>query len=265
MTKGEAATRSEAAALAQLGFSATELAERMQVDAKGAIEDVLRALDGLEDAKRLSVLNQLFDGEGVGVIAGLVTNIEEVPRLFDVAAERGAFAGSALEEYAIKSATTAANLRRTMNNISALMATLGEELLPAVNAGLEKVIRALDAVDEAGDATRAWIDGLRAEFEGLSLYDAGVKIIESLGAGMWSVLTAMVAEIKAHLSDIMPDWMQRAWSWAGRGDDGSAAPGRALGGPARAGIAYQWQEEGRELFVPATDGRVMSAPEVRRM
>jgi TP901 family phage tail tape measure protein len=269
LTKGEAATKSEAAALRELGFEATELAERMQVDAKGAIEDVLRAIDRLEDSKRLSTLNQLFDGESVGVIAGLVTNIEEVPRLFDVVAERGQYAGSALEEYAIKSETTAANLRRTMNNISALMAKLGEELLPAVNAGLDSVIWALEAVDRAGDATKAWIADLRAEFEGLSLYEAGVKIVESQGAGMWSVLTGMVAEIKAKLAEIVPGWMQRAWTWAsGDGDaaaGASAPPGRALGGPVRAGVAYEWQEEGREMFVPATDGRVMSNREVRTL
>jgi TP901 family phage tail tape measure protein len=269
LTKGEAATKSEAAALRELGFEATELAERMQVDAKGAIEDVLRAIDRLEDSKRLSTLNQLFDGESVGVIADLVTNIEEVPRLFDVVAERGQYAGSALEEYAIKSETTAANLRRTMNNISALMAKLGEELLPAVNAGLDSVIWALEAVDRAGDATKAWIADLRAEFEGLSLYEAGVKIVESLGAGMWSVLTGMVAEIKAKLAEIVPGWMQRAWTWAsGDGDaaaGASAPPGRALGGPVRAGVAYEWQEAGREMFVPATDGRVMSNREVRTL
>jgi TP901 family phage tail tape measure protein len=269
LTKGEAATKSEAAALRELGFEATELAERMQVDAKGAIEDVLRAIDRLEDSKRLSTLNQLFDGESVGVIAGLVTNIEEVPRLFDVVAERGQYAGSALEEYAIKSETTAANLRRTMNNISALMAKLGEELLPAVNAGLDSVIWAHEAVDRAGDATKAWIADLRAEFEGLSLYEAGVKIVESQGAGMWSVLTGMVAEIKAKLAEIVPGWMQRAWTWAsGDGDaaaGASAPPGRALGGPVRAGVAYEWQEAGREMFVPATDGRVMSNREVRTL
>ena len=77
------------------------------------------------------------------VIAGLVTNIEEVPRLFDVVAECSAYAGSAMGEYAIKSETTAANFRRTMNNLSALMAMIGEKLLPAVNKFLGMTIEVI--------------------------------------------------------------------------------------------------------------------------
>ena len=42
-------------------------------------------------------------------------------------------------------------------------------------------------------------------------------------------------------------------------------PGRALGGPVRAGMIYQWQEEGRELFVPRVDGNVISNRQLRNM
>jgi hypothetical protein len=40
---------------------------------------------------------------------------------------------------------------------------------------------------------------------------------------------------------------------------------RALGGPARAGLIYQWQEQGREMFVPDVDGRVISNRQLRAM
>lgn len=46
---------------------------------------------------------------------------------------------------------------------------------------------------------------------------------------------------------------------------GSTVPARALGGPVRAGMAYQWQEEGRELFVPRVDGNVISNRQLRAM
>ncbi|TKA94997.1 tail tape measure protein, partial [Cereibacter changlensis] len=36
-----------------------------------------------------------------------------------------------------------------------------------------------------------------------------------------------------------------------------------LGGPVRAGQLYRWQEEGRELFVPRTDGQVISTRQLR--
>lgn len=40
---------------------------------------------------------------------------------------------------------------------------------------------------------------------------------------------------------------------------------RALGGPVRAGAIYRWMEEGQELFVPRTDGMVVSNRELRAM
>lgn len=41
--------------------------------------------------------------------------------------------------------------------------------------------------------------------------------------------------------------------------------GRELGGPVCAGAIYEWQERGRELFVPNTEGRVISHCGVRAM
>lgn len=49
------------------------------------------------------------------------------------------------------------------------------------------------------------------------------------------------------------------------GTSGTAAPidvpGRAFGGPVSAGQIYEWQENGREYFVPSTNGRVLSPSE----
>ncbi len=42
-------------------------------------------------------------------------------------------------------------------------------------------------------------------------------------------------------------------------------PGRALGGPVRAGMIYRWQEEGREMFMPRVDGDVISNRQLRVM
>ncbi|MDQ7775150.1 MAG: tape measure protein [Paracoccus aminovorans] len=46
---------------------------------------------------------------------------------------------------------------------------------------------------------------------------------------------------------------------------GVTVPARALGGPVRAGQIYRWQEEGHELFVPRSDGQVISNRQLRAM
>ena len=39
---------------------------------------------------------------------------------------------------------------------------------------------------------------------------------------------------------------------------------RAAGGPARPGMAYQWQENGREFFTPSVPGEVIPASDMGR-
>lgn len=129
-----------------------------------------------------------------------------------------------------------------------------------------------------------WINQqLEAAF-GIDLFDAGVRMIESLRDGIWSILTDMVDAIRAKLASIVPDWMVEGLGigpyaprnlgaehpsardypfsghYAGPGTVGPGAmpPGRALGGPVRAGMLYRWMEEGPELFRPAVDGSVVS-------
>jgi len=97
-----------------------------------------------------------------------------------------------------------------------------------------------------------------------SLFDAGMRLIRSAWDGMLSVLGPMVSSISARLAAIVPDWLRRAWEWVSGGGGGAPAagggvPGRALGGPVRAGEIYRWMEEGQELFVPRVDGSVVSS------
>ncbi len=106
----------------------------------------------------------------------------------------------------------------------------------------------------------------------INLFDTGLAMIQSLKDGIWSVLTTMVAEIKAQLSAIVPDWMKQAWDWASgtqmgdgettgvdttSGYDQMGNPLRELGGPVRAGQTYMTGERGRELFTPSRDGYIV--------
>lgn len=124
------------------------------------------------------------------------------------------------------------------------------------------------ALDGAVALAKYVLDKLTTAFD-LNLFDKGAAMIMSLKDGAWSVLTGMVDAIKAKLSGIVPDWMIDAWNWV-KGEDapqaGSAPatpPGRALGGPVRAGQIYRWMEEGAEMFSPQVDGSVISTRELR--
>ena len=83
MTAGSAATKRQQTILSQLGFDAGELAERMQVDAKGAILDFLGALKQLPEAEQSAALTQYFGSESVAAIAPLLANLDNLREQFD--------------------------------------------------------------------------------------------------------------------------------------------------------------------------------------
>lgn len=133
----------------------------------------------------------------------------------------------------------------------------------------------------------------------IDLVQAGVKIIADILAGLAAKLGELLAWFQELPGRIMaaigsidlsslihwpqpPEWLRRLWNGEGAvsapapaqagGASGSwdaPAPAdvsgaRALGGPVRAGQIYRWQEEGREYFMPRTDGTVMSNRQLRR-
>lgn len=132
LTRGAAATKAQEDGFGKLGMSATELAERMQTDAEGAITDVITALSELDDAERGSVMTSVFGSSVTPVLAGLVSNIDEYRRVMSLAADDTKFAGSVQEEYERQMNTTSAALTTARGAIKEIGVTIGSALLPHV-------------------------------------------------------------------------------------------------------------------------------------
>lgn len=115
LTKGDAVTKRQGAIMKSLGFDTTDFAKRMQVDAKGAIVDVMEALAKMPKHLQGAALSQLFGEESKGAIAPLLTNVDLLREAFGLVADPTAFAGSMLEEYEKQAATTANGLKMTIN------------------------------------------------------------------------------------------------------------------------------------------------------
>ncbi|MBR3371163.1 MAG: phage tail tape measure protein [Rhodobacteraceae bacterium] len=113
----------------------------------------------------------------------------------------------------------------------------------------------------------------------IDLFTQGANMIESLRAGIYSVLTGMVAAVKTYLAGIVPDWLMFAWSYVSGGGalDGntSAAPssgsgarrrpsgGRDSGGLVRPGFLYEINERAQEFFSPNLPGSVVRGTDLR--
>lgn len=139
LTAGSAATKAQAGAFEKLGLNATDMANRMQTDAQGAIIDVLQRIRELPEAEQSATMTKLFGKESVGAIAPLLTQLDGLKLSFNKVGDATQYAGSMEKEYQARSATTENQLQLTKNNITALAVNLGSALLPAVNSILSTV------------------------------------------------------------------------------------------------------------------------------
>ena len=149
MTKGDAATKSQAEAFKALGINTTTLAKRMQTDAGGAITDVLGRLSKLPKAQQAGVLTQIFGSESVSAIAPMLTNLDKLQNNLKLVGDKAQYAGSMEAEYLSAIATTEGATGLAMNALKALNITMGQQLLPTVTTASKQIVTIANSV-------RAW-------------------------------------------------------------------------------------------------------------
>lgn len=133
LTLGTAMTEKQAQAFKSLGFDAEELAKRMQVDAKGAIIDVLKALSEVPKYAQGAMLTEMFGKESLGSIAPLLKNMGLLTQAFDLVADKSTYLGSMQAEFEARSKTVANAVQLLQNKIRKLGIIIGTYLLPAVS------------------------------------------------------------------------------------------------------------------------------------
>lgn len=111
------------------------------------------------------------------------------------------------------------------------------------------------------DVTRALVEA----FTSIDFIRIGIDMMNALWQGMKSITGQIGAWFKAQATSWIPEMPAWLGGTPAAPEGADPVPGRALGGPVRAGQIYQWQEEGRELFVPRSDGNVISNRQLRAM
>lgn len=151
MTDGAAATGRQRDALAALGLEAETLAQSMQVNAAGTMMEVMESLQALPADRRLSIAGMLFGEESKAAILPLLTNLENLRQAFGLIADETSYAGSMQHEFDVRAGTTANTLVLFNNQVNALKATLGTELLPAINelaSGFGRIVSGMMAFSQ---------------------------------------------------------------------------------------------------------------------
>ena len=160
MTAGSAATEKQSKVLKKLGIDATDLADRMQTDAQGAIIDFMEALQKLPKAEQAAALKNYFGQESIKPISALYTSLDELKKHFAQVADASLYAGSMEDEYASRSATTENSIQLAKNALMRLSITYGQMFAPYVKLAADKVTEFLNKLTEMKpqmEAAFGWI------------------------------------------------------------------------------------------------------------
>lgn len=206
MVAGSSATKAQATVLQQLGLDATEMAERMQTDAEGAILTFLEAVSKLPEAEQAAALKNYFGQESVGAIAPLLTNLDVLRERFEMVADAQLYAGSMDAEYAARAATTANNIQLYENRIAALKIQIGDYLLPVVNKVLAAASGGLDWISDKIASAEGTVSGFigTVQSKALAIFTMIRPKLESIGAKAQEIFTVLSGQLTAAFEAVQP-------------------------------------------------------------
>lgn len=206
MVAGSSATKAQATVLQQLGLDATEMAERMQTDAEGAILTFLEAVSKLPEAEQAAALKNYFGQESVGAIAPLLTNLDVLRERFEMVADAQLYAGSMDAEYAARAATTANNIQLYENRIAALKIQIGNYLLPVVNKVLAAASGGLDWISDKIASAEGTVSGFigTVQSKALAIFTMIRPKLESIGAKAQEIFTVLSGQLTAAFEAVQP-------------------------------------------------------------
>lgn len=184
LTKGGAATKKQIRAFDALGFSAEDMAAKMQQDARGTIIEVFQALQQAPKEEQSALVSQLFGEESKGAIMPLLANLDNLNKAFGLTSNATKYAGSMQREYEERSKTTANSLQLLGNAVTGVGVNLGTVLLPGLNA----VFNVIGPVIGAFATLAAKCPLLTSVIGGLVIGLVALKIATLAGGYAWTFL-----------------------------------------------------------------------------
>lgn len=192
MGQGTQATEKQQKILEKLGYTSTEVAERMQVDSKGMILDLLESINQLPKAEQEAAISGYFGKESLATIAVLAGNLDNLKDQFEKVGDAAAYTGSMEAEYATRAATSANNVQLLENRMNALKIQLGTYLLPVLNTVLGVLSTGIDVLAMLADSSEGAFDQVTVAVEAVAnvvddffqgILD-GKSIVDALGTAL---------------------------------------------------------------------------------
>lgn len=166
LTAAGRASKEKREAFKRLGLDATKTAKAMQKDALKTTLDTIDRIQQLPEWERISIARGLF-GDEARALMPLINNSSELRRQLGLVGDEANYAGSAVNEYKVRAATTANTLQLVKNNLSAIGIEIGDRMLPAIKSALDGVLGIFSTLgervtvfDRIGTAINGFTNGL---------------------------------------------------------------------------------------------------------
>ncbi|MEW4459427.1 phage tail tape measure protein [Roseibium algicola] len=151
LARGESASKRQHEAYKKLGLSATDVAQRLQKDAVGTLQDVIARIRALPKELQASTISDLFGDEARAVMP-LIENAELLQNALGQVASETNYLGSAQKEFEVRSQTFNAKLQSFQNRMTELAIAIGNALLPALTSIIEAVMPTISAIADLAAA-----------------------------------------------------------------------------------------------------------------
>ena len=213
LTAGSSMSDKAYMAMERLGFAAEDVAARMQVDAKGAILDVLGAIRQLPKEEQAATLSTIFGKESIKAIAPLLDNMENLQANLNKVADASQYAGSMQGEFDARCQTTENSMQLLENKITAVGISIGTAMLPAVNQGIDALSSFIDIITETVGKMLEWAEanpqlataleiffgiltvGFIAAAAGGAIYTAAMTAATTVTSAFASVIAVLMSPI----------------------------------------------------------------------
>ncbi len=174
--------------LQQLGLDTAQFAEIARTDGKGAILEVIAAVNELDESARIAALSNLFGKEAAAKIASMATGLETVNSALAATTDT---AGSMQKEFEAISGTTANKIELFKNNIDGVAASIGDAFIPALNDMLLTITPIVTAIGVWTAANPELLKQiisvtgvLLGSIVGLKLFADGIMAVQSTIEGL---------------------------------------------------------------------------------
>jgi TP901 family phage tail tape measure protein len=203
LTSGKAATEQQIKAFQHpaIEIDPKIMAQNMMKDPEQVIMELLERISNVPQAEQAAVIKQMFGKESLDAISPLLSNLDEVKRIF--ALTKGEYAGSMEKEFAAMADTATNSFQLAQNAAAAFSKQIGDALLPNVKSAAKWLVDISSAVLSFSQANPGVFNTI---VKGIAAFGA-IRVASNVFSLLGTLISFPFTSIYAKFMNIRAAWI----------------------------------------------------------